>query len=83
MGDGAVGERYRMEFYDYEMDDKEYDRILEESEPCEECGETDTLALAVITTGDHFGTLLIFCTDCENQEKDEFSLERHEKLIYA
>ena len=65
------------------MDDEEFDRLLEEAEPCEECGETETLALAVITTGDQFGSLLIFCAACEKDEKDNFSLEKETKKLYA
>lgn len=72
-----------MEFFDYDMDNEECDKLLEEAEPCEECGETETLALAVITTGDQFGALLIFCVDCNKEEKDNFSVEKESKTLYA
>lgn len=70
-----------MEFFDYDDMDEECERLLAESEPCQECGGIETLALVVITSKENFGSLLIFCTDCH--EEDEFSLERKEKRIYA
>ncbi len=72
-----------MEFFDYDLDEEECDKLLEEAEPCEECGETETLALAVITDGEHFGTLIVFCMDCDPNEKSDFSVAKKEKTLYA
>ena len=72
-----------MEFFDYDMDNEECDKLLEEAEPCEECGETETLAIAVITAGEHFGSLLIFCAECSLGDEDNINIEKKEKLIYA
>ena len=55
-----------MEFFDYENCEEECIKILEDAEPCEECGEAEFLALVVVTSEDNFGSLLIFCTDCSS-----------------
>ncbi len=72
-----------MEFFNYDRMDKEYDRILEEAEPCPECGEVETLALVVVTSKENFGSLLIFCADCHIDNEDEFSIKRKEETVYA
>ncbi len=72
-----------MEFIDYDMDEEECDELIKEAGPCEECGETETLELAVITSEEYFGTMIIFCTACNGVEESKNILENTEKLIYA
>ena len=67
-----------MEFFDYDKLDHEYDRILEEAEPCEDCLSTDYLALAVITELENHGTIILFCTNCHVDNKEELNNLDHE-----
>jgi hypothetical protein len=62
-----------VEFFDYNAMDDEYDKMLEESEPCQDCGSTESLALVVITSVDKFGHVLIFCADCHIEEGEDLS----------
>jgi len=61
-----------MEVLDCEELDKEFDRVLEESEPCEDCLSKEDLVAGIITSGDLFGTIVVVCANCHLDNEEEF-----------
>jgi hypothetical protein len=68
-----------VEFFNYNGDEEEYDKILKEADPCEDCGSKDSLALVAVTSIEQFGSLLLLCMDC-NLERDEEDILVEKKL---
>lgn len=73
-----------MEFFNYDGMDEEYDRILEEAEPCEQCGSKDHLVLVAVTSEELFGHVLMLCAACHiEKEETSFPDQKEEDRVTA
>ena len=61
-----------MDVVDYTGYEDEYDRVLDEAEPCNECKSKDDLMLVMITDDvEHFGKILLLCARCHIHDTHE------------
>lgn len=54
-----------MDVVDYEeLSEEDLELIIDEADPCEDCGSKEHLVVGVVTSGEDFGEYLVLCSQC-------------------